>query len=68
MTADEALALAKYQRPGVKLIVGPTEAREVRFYREVYRKPDAVEPQEPVAPLRRGILAGFLAALRKVFG
>ncbi|MEN9932974.1 MAG: hypothetical protein RIS17_1547, partial [Pseudomonadota bacterium] len=28
MTADEALALAKFQRPGVKLIVGPTEARE----------------------------------------
>jgi hypothetical protein len=28
MTADEALALAKFHRPGVKLIVGPTEARE----------------------------------------
>jgi hypothetical protein len=28
MTADEAIALAAYQRPGVRLIVGPTEARE----------------------------------------
>lgn len=28
--ADEALRLAKYQRPGVRLIVGPTEAIETR--------------------------------------
>ena len=30
MTPEQALDLAKFQRPGVRLIVGPTEAREVR--------------------------------------
>ena len=30
MTADEAMRLAAFQRPGVRLIVGPTEAREER--------------------------------------
>lgn len=28
MTPDRACELAQYQRPGVKLVVGPTEARE----------------------------------------
>lgn len=28
MTADEAIELAAYHRPGVRLIVGPTDARE----------------------------------------
>lgn len=28
MTPEEAYTLARYQRPGVRLIVGPTAARE----------------------------------------
>jgi hypothetical protein len=28
MTPEEGYRLAQYQRPGVKIIMGPTEARE----------------------------------------
>lgn len=28
MTPDQAMAMARFQRPGVKLVVGPTKARE----------------------------------------
>lgn len=31
MTPEEALDLARFQRPGIKIVVGPTEAREERL-------------------------------------
>ena len=58
MTCEEGYRLAQYQRPGVKIIMGPTEAREewiepLSPY-EIWKQHERRNEAHALLPIKRG--------------